>query len=70
MTRRLVLAVLTGLLAGLIGAGAAAALEVGDRAPEFTLVAPGGKQVKLKLVEAAPIPSGVIYMRYVPDRPA
>ena len=47
MTRRLVLAVLTGLLAGLIGAGAAAALEVGDRAPEFTLVAPGGKQVKL-----------------------
>ncbi len=36
-----------GAAAGLILAGAASALEVGQKAPDFTLVAPGGKQVKL-----------------------
>ena len=36
-----------GALAGLVMAGPAAALDVGQKAPDFTLAAPGGKQVKL-----------------------
>jgi AhpC/TSA family len=36
-----------GLLAFLALAGPARALEVGQPAPDFTLAAPGGKQVKL-----------------------
>ena len=36
-----------GTLAGLVLAGPAAALEVGQKAPDFTLPAPGGKPVKL-----------------------
>ena len=35
------------LLAGLILTSSVAALEVGQKAPDFTLPAPGGKQVKL-----------------------
>lgn len=35
------------LLAGLALASPVAALEVGQKAPDFTLAAPGGKQVKL-----------------------
>ena len=35
------------MLAGLVLAGPAAALDVGQKAPDFTLPAPGGKQVKL-----------------------
>ena len=35
------------LLTGLSLATQAAALEVGQKAPDFTLPAPGGKQVKL-----------------------
>jgi hypothetical protein len=39
---------LTGLIAtGLGSAGPATALEVGQKAPDFSLAAPGGKQVKL-----------------------
>ena len=34
-------------LAGLVVAGPAAALDVGQKALEFALAAPGGKQVKL-----------------------
>jgi hypothetical protein len=34
-------------LAGLALAGPAAALDVGEKAPDFVLNAPGGKQVKL-----------------------
>ena len=34
-------------LAGLVTAGPAAALDVGQKAPDFTLAAPGGKQIKL-----------------------
>lgn len=46
--RRLVrLSVAAGALAGLVAAIPAAALEVGQKAPDFTLAAPGGKQVKL-----------------------
>jgi hypothetical protein len=36
-----------GVLAGLLAAGAAQALEVGQKAPEFSLPGPGNKPVKL-----------------------
>jgi hypothetical protein len=36
-----------GALAGLLLAGVSSALEVGQKAPDFTLAGPGGKQVKL-----------------------
>jgi thioredoxin-dependent peroxiredoxin len=39
-------------LAGLVTAGPAAALDVGQKAPDFTLAAPGGKQVKLSDLSA------------------
>ena len=39
--------VAAGMLAGIALAGPAAALEVGQKAPDFTLPAPGGKPVKL-----------------------
>ena len=45
--RSLTVGVLTGVLAMLLLAGAAGALEVGQKAPDFTLAGPGGKQVKL-----------------------
>jgi peroxiredoxin Q/BCP len=35
------------LLGAVLAAGPAPALEVGQKAPDFTLPAPGGKQVKL-----------------------
>jgi peroxiredoxin Q/BCP len=35
------------LLGAVLAAAPAAALEVGQKAPDFTLPAPGGKQVKL-----------------------
>jgi peroxiredoxin Q/BCP len=40
-------ATLAGLVAALVLATAAAALEVGQKAPDFTLAGPDGKQVKL-----------------------
>jgi hypothetical protein len=46
-SRRLVTLAAVGVLAGLAVAVPAGALEVGQKAPEFTLPAPGGKQVKL-----------------------
>ena len=39
--------VLLGAMAGLVLAGPASALEVGQKAPDFTLAAPGKKQVRL-----------------------
>src|SRR5688572_28433513 len=36
-----------GMLTGFVQAGPAVALEVGQKAPDFSLPAPGGKQVKL-----------------------
>ena len=46
LTRTLALGV-AAALASLILAAGAQALEVGQKAPDFTLPAPGGKQVKL-----------------------
>ena len=45
--RQLIPGVLVGSIAALILTGPASALEVGQKAPDFTLPAPGGKQVKL-----------------------
>ncbi len=39
--------VAVALLLTILLAGAASALQVGDKAPDFTLTAPGGKPVKL-----------------------
>ena len=36
-----------GVLATMLLAGPASALDVGQKAPDFTLIAPGNKQVKL-----------------------
>jgi hypothetical protein len=46
-TRRSIQGTLIGLVAVLLLATSAAALEVGQKAPEFTLADPAGKQVKL-----------------------
>jgi hypothetical protein len=48
------LTVVALVLAGAVGllAGSAPALEVGDKAPEFTLVGPGNKPVKLSELTA------------------
>ncbi|MBI4611457.1 MAG: redoxin domain-containing protein [Candidatus Rokubacteria bacterium] len=43
----LISAILVAVIAVLLLAGPAVALRVGQKAPEFTLPAPGGKQVKL-----------------------
>jgi peroxiredoxin Q/BCP len=45
--RRLLMTAIFTTLAALALAGPARALEVGQKAPDFTLAAPGGKQVKL-----------------------
>jgi peroxiredoxin Q/BCP len=51
--------VLAGALLSLVLAGPATALEVGQKAPDFTLAGPGGKQIKLsEMVGKGPI---VIY---------
>lgn len=44
---RLVHALLAALVTGLLLAGPASALEVGQKAPDFTLAGPGNKPVKL-----------------------
>ena len=46
-TRKVVLAGLAALATSLAVVGLLSALQVGDKAPDFTLAAPGGKQVKL-----------------------
>jgi len=46
-TRRSIQGTLVGLVAVLVLATSAAALEVGQRAPDFTLAATDGKQIKL-----------------------
>jgi len=51
-TPRSTLAALVAAALILTLAGGAAALEVGDKAPEFSLPAPGGKTVKLSELTA------------------
>lgn len=43
----LIRGILAGLIGGLLLASPASAVKVGEKAPDFTLPAPGGKQVKL-----------------------
>ena len=50
--RRPVTAALLGAVISLALAGPAHALAVGDKAPDFTLPAPGGKPVKLSELTA------------------
>ena len=45
--RSLIRGLFVGVVASLLLASPARALEVGEKAPDFTLPAPGGKQVKL-----------------------
>ena len=45
--RTILCGVLAAAIAGVLHAGNANALEVGQKAPDFTLPAPGNKQVKL-----------------------
>jgi len=45
--RPVLMGILVGALAGLMAAGAAGALEAGQKAPEFALMGPEGKPVKL-----------------------
>ena len=52
MAKRRIIAGLAGLLGGLVLAAGAGALEVGDKAPDFTLAGPGGKPVKLSELTA------------------
>lgn len=47
MRHRLGLAALAGMLVAACVAGPAGALEVGQKAPDFTLTGPGNKPVKL-----------------------
>jgi hypothetical protein len=50
--RSLIMGVLAVVLVGLAGAGAAGALEVGQKAPDFSLVGPEGKPIKLSELTA------------------
>jgi hypothetical protein len=52
MTGRRSLIALVALGVLLLGAGAAQALEVGQKAPDFTLPGPGNKPVKLSELTA------------------
>ena len=45
--RSLIRGIFVGVVTGLLLATPASALEVGQKAPDFTLAAPGDKQVKL-----------------------
>ena len=47
ISRKTLCGALLGALVALVGVGSASALEVGQKAPDFTLTAPGNKQVKL-----------------------
>jgi peroxiredoxin len=44
--------VLAVVVVGLAGAGPAGALDVGDKAPDFSLVGPEGKPIKLSELTA------------------
>jgi peroxiredoxin len=48
----LITGVLAGVLLGVMGAGVALALEVGQKAPDFSLTGPEGKPIKLSELTA------------------
>jgi cytochrome oxidase Cu insertion factor (SCO1/SenC/PrrC family) len=50
--RSLILGVLAAVLLAVAGAGAALALEVGQKAPDFSLTGPEGKPIKLSELTA------------------
>jgi hypothetical protein len=50
--RSLVMGVLAGALLALVVAGPAGALDVGEKAPDFALVGPEGKPIKLSELTA------------------
>ena len=50
--RSLIMGVLAAVLLTVAGAGAALALEVGQKAPDFSLVGPEGKPIKLSELTA------------------
>ena len=50
--RSLIMGVLAAMLLAVAGAGAALALEVGQKAPDFTLTGPEGKPIKLSELTA------------------
>jgi hypothetical protein len=52
MRKRLIAPAVLVLAGLLLAAGGASALEVGDKAPEFSLPGPGGKPVKLSELTA------------------
>jgi AhpC/TSA family len=56
-----------GVLAGLLAAGAAQALEVGQKAPEFSLPGPGNKPVKLsELTAKGPVVLYTVIQAFTP----
>lgn len=46
-SRTILCGTLLAAIIGLLGVGNASAVDVGQKAPDFTLTAPGNKQVKL-----------------------
>jgi thioredoxin-dependent peroxiredoxin len=50
--RSLIMGVLAAVLLAVAGAGAALALEVGQKAPDFSLTGPEGKPIKLSELTA------------------
>ena len=56
-----------GLLALLLAAGAAQALEVGEKAPDFSLPGPGNKPVKLsELTAKGPVVLYTVIQAFTP----
>jgi hypothetical protein len=56
-----------GVLAVLLAAGAAQALEVGQKAPEFSLPGPGNKPVKLsELTAKGPVVLYTVIQAFTP----
>lgn len=65
MTGRSLIAL--GVLAVLLAAGAAQALEVGEKAPDFSLPGPGNKPVKLsELTAKGPVVLYTVIQAFTP----
>lgn len=65
--RSVVYSLLWGLLAVLVSAGAASALEVGQKAPDFALLGTDGKPVKLsELTAKGPVVLYTVIQAFTP----